>query len=196
MSKRIGIYSGSFNPVHAGHISFALQAIKEAKLDLVYLMPERYNPRKKDMEHFGHRVAMIRQAIKPHNRLGLIESSEVSFSVDKTLPKLQFKFKDDQLVFLFGSELVKDMANWPNIKQLLNKSELVVGIREGDDQDLKERLKTLPTKPKQLYLIQSHAPGVSSRKVREALRKEQDGQGILTSVKRYSNRNWLYISLS
>lgn len=42
--SRIGIYSGSFNPVHAGHIAFALQALESANLKTIYFLPERRPP--------------------------------------------------------------------------------------------------------------------------------------------------------
>ena len=193
--KRIGIYSGTFNPIHAGHISFALQAIDEAKLDKVYFLPERYRSDKSDVEHFGHRVAMIRQAVKPHNRLGLIELSDITFSVDRTLPKLESKFSNDQLVFLLGSDQLKFIKDWPNVDRLLKKTELVVGIRERDQESIKSLAKNLKSTTKKISLIDSYAPKVSSSKIRDALRRHQDTEGILTSVRRYSNQNWLYISL-
>lgn len=193
--KRIGIYSGTFNPIHAGHISFALQAIDESKLDKVYFLPERYRSDKSDVEHFGHRVAMIRQAVKPHNRLGLIELSDITFSVDRTLPKLESKFSNDQLVFLLGSDQLKFIKDWPNVDRLLKKTELVVGIRERDQDSIKSLVKNLKSTTKKISLIDSYAPKVSSSKIRDALRRHQDTEGILTSVRRYSNQNWLYISL-
>ena len=194
--KRIGIYSGTFNPVHAGHIAFALQAAKEAKLDKVYLMPERYRPHKSDVAHFGHRVAMIRQATKPYRRLGLIENSDVTFSVDKTLPKLKNQFSGERLVLLMGSDNLKNLYSWPNAARLLKNAELVIGIREGDDQYIDEWLRHLPCPPRRTHLINSYAPGVSSSKIREALRLRGEAEGILPSVRRYSDRNWLYISLA
>jgi nicotinate-nucleotide adenylyltransferase len=194
--KRIGIYSGTFNPVHAGHISFAVQALGEARLDQIYLMPERHRSNKEDVTHFGHRVAMIRQAIKPHRHLGIIESHEVSFTVEKTIPKLQSQFKDSQLVFLFGSDSLESMAYWPKIERLLTYSELVVGIREGDENKTVALVGNLPIKPQDVHIINSYAPSVSSTKIREALRSKQETAGILASVRRYSNKNWLYISLA
>ncbi len=196
MSKRIGIYSGTFNPVHLGHISFALQALREAKLDLVYLMPERHRCNKQDVAHFGHRVAMIKRAILPHAKLSIIESPEISFNVNKTLPKLQARFKHDQLVFLVGSDSLDSMAKWPQINNLLLGSELVVGIREGDESRILKLIDQLPIQPKAKHIIDSYAPSVSSSKIRHALRNQVETEGILSSVRRYSNQNWLYISLA
>ncbi len=198
MSKkqRIGIYSGSFNPVHAGHISFALQALTVASLDKVYFMPERYRQGKIDMAHYAHRTAMIRQAIKPYRRLGLIDNSDVSSSVAKTLPKLSNMYYGSSLVFLMGSDILASLKDWPNAKLLLRSSELVVGIRLGDESKIEGWLNELPCPPKRLYSFASHAPDVTSTKIRNALRKEEEVPGTLSSVRRYNNRNWLYISLA
>ena len=194
--KRIGIYSGMFNPVHAGHLSFALQSVSAAGLDKIYFMPERYKKGKQDVAHYAHRVAMLRQAIKPYKHLGLIESNEISFTVEKTLPKLQHQFKHAKLVFLFGSDSLMGMDKWPNIEQLLKSSGLVIGVRNGKFFETDQAIQKLPYMPKDLFVLPSFASEVSSNKIREALRLSQEAEGTLTSVKRYSNQNWLYISLA
>ncbi len=196
MSRRIGIYSGTYNPVHAGHISFALQSLKDAKLNKVYFLPERFRPNKTDVTHYAHRVAMIRQAIKPHKQLGLIEDNAVSFSVENTLPKLTNRFNGSTLVFLMGSDSLANLKNWPKVDKLLKSSELVIGIREGDQDRVQDWIKELPQKPLDIHLIDSLAPSVSSTKVREALRRQEETEGILPSVRKYSNQNWLYVSLA
>jgi len=196
-SKRIGIYSGTFNPVHTGHITFALQAIEEAKLDKIYFLPERKPRNKSQVEHFAHRVAMIKQAIRPHPKFNIIELTDPSFSVKSSLPKLQAIFPNDQLVFLIGSDAALHMNSWPNIEKLLRSSELVIGLRDSVQKDLFENGKLrLLNKSKKAHLINCYLPNISSTKVREALVNQVEVKGILKSVKNYSNKNWLYISLS
>ncbi len=192
--KRVGIYSGTFNPVHAGHISLALQAIKEAHLSTVYFMPERHNRQKTDVAHYGHRVAMLKAALRPHTKLALLETEDVSFSVERTLPKLQSRLKNQRLVFIVGSDKLKEIAAWPKAEYLLAGYELVVGIRTEDRGIIQELITALPQAPRRVCLIDSYAGSVSSTKIRDALRTQREVEGVLTSVKRYSNRNWLYIS--
>ncbi|HEY1064222.1 MAG TPA: hypothetical protein VGE30_02895 [Candidatus Saccharimonadales bacterium] len=195
--KRIGIYSGTFDPVHAGHIGFALQAITEAKLDAVYFLPERRPRNKIGTEHFGHRVAMLKRASRPHRKLHVLELEDVSFSVATTLPRLQKRFPKAQLVFLAGSDIVAHVPQWDNSEQLLRQVEVVVGVRAADTLAvIQESVGRWAVRPKALFVFESAAPAVSSRKVREALRKRAHVPGLLRSVERYSNRNWLYISLA
>ena len=192
---RIGIYAGSFDPIHVGHITFALQALKASKLDSIYFLPER-NPRSKVVqEHFGHRVAMIKQAIKPYKRFKLLELDDKRFSVSKTLPKLTSVFGERQMVFLFGSDKVNQLASWPNADKLFVSSGLIIGLRQGDDLS-QIKLQAKARQPKSLDVINSYAPDVASTKIRASLTNNQAADGLLTSVSRYIRRNWLYISIN
>jgi len=193
---RIGIYAGVFDPVHTGHIAFALQSIEHAKLDKVYFLPERRPWHKQGVEHFGHRVAMLRRATRPHAKLEVLELEDVSFTVRRTIPRLQKQFAASEIVFLFGSDVAQQLPNWQNAEALLRSCEIVVGVREGSMlEHIRQDIGSWPVKPKYLYIFESYAADVSSRKVREALRSRKYERGLLTSVARYSNHNWLYISL-
>lgn len=195
--RRIGIYAGTFDPVHSGHITFALQALQAANLDKVYFLPERQPRNKQHVEHLAHRLAMLKNASKPHPQFDVLEMVDVNFTVEKTLPRLQKQFGGDQLVFLFGSDIIKGLAGWPNVDQLLENSELVVGLRHHDDHDnTRLIIEEWETQPKAVTMFASYAPDVSSVTVREALTKRQPAKGLLTSVERYSDRHWLYVSLA
>lgn len=194
---RIGIYAGTFDPVHAGHIAFALQAIKAAKLDRVYFLPERRPRAKQQVEHFGHRVAMLKRAIKPHDRLNVMELVDISFSAERTLPFLRKEFKDDELVFLFGSDVAARLADWPRADRILKAGELVIGLRSGSDRNNVHKIvESWPAQPKAVTIFESYAPDVSSGKIRLALRRRQKADGLLKSVERYSDHHWLYVSLA
>ena len=199
MSKnaaRIGIYAGVFNPVHAGHVTFALQAMQQAKLDKIYFLPERQPWHKQGVEHFAHRVAMLKRAARPHPQFGVLELPDVNFSVQRTLPRLQKRFPGSQLIFLFGSDAITHLPQWPHAARLLQSCELVVGLRTEKDQlDATQAIKDWLVQPKALTIFPSYAPDVSSGKIREALRLRKSVSGILKSVERYSNHHWLYVSL-
>jgi nicotinate-nucleotide adenylyltransferase len=194
--SRIGIYAGTFDPVHAGHVTFALQSVEAAKLDEVYFLPERRPRTKQQVEHFGHRAAMLKRALEPHTRLRVLEMVDVNFSVGRTLPKLKELFAGDELVFLFGSDVVPRIADWPYAARLL-KREFVIGLRHQDKrEDIHKIVEAWQTQPRAVTVFESYAPDVSSGKIREALRLRRPAKGTLKSVERYSDRNWLYVSLA
>ncbi len=197
MSSRIGIYSGTFDPVHAGHIRFALQAVEQAELDELYFLPERRPRHKQGVEHFGHRVAMLNRASRPHPKFSVLELDDVSFTVQRTLPALRKRFLDSQLVFLFGSDVIEQLTEWPHSDKLLNDSELVVGVRSTEKiEDTQKIIDNWKVRPKVVTLFHSAAPEISSSQVRSALQQRKEAHGALTSVRRYSDQNWLYVSLS
>lgn len=171
--------------------------MQNANLDELFFLPERKPRHKAGVEHFGHRVAMLRQAIQPHPKFKIIELTDISFSVEYTYPKLLKQFPESQLVFLFGSDVVSSLGDWPKVDRLLSKSEIIIGIREHTDiKRLKRNIEQLPVNPTSVSFIPSFAPQVSSGKVRSGLRRGIKTEGLLASVQRYSNRNWLYVSLA
>ena len=89
MSKRIGIYAGAFDPVHKGHVSFALQAIELAGLDEVAFVPEPRPRNKAGVTHLSHRIAMLRLAVKGHPKLKILEVPDKQFLVATSLPRLR-----------------------------------------------------------------------------------------------------------
>jgi nicotinate-nucleotide adenylyltransferase len=195
--QRIGIYAGTFDPVHAGHIGFALQSLSAAKLDKVYFMPERRPRAKQQVEHFGHRVAMLTRALRPYPEFAAIELVDVSFSVERMLPKLLQMFEGNELIFLFGSDVIPSLADWPYAMEFVKGHELVVALRFSDDRKAIHKIvETWKTEPKAITIFPSFAPKISSDNIREALRRNQTAKGLLKSVERYSDHNWLYISLA
>ena len=195
--KRIGIIAGSFNPVHTGHITFALQAMEAALLDKIYFMPERRPRHKPGVEHFAHRVGMLNKALLPHPQFDVLEMVDISFSIERTLPRLQRQFPDCQLVFLFGSDTALEVPGWSEADRLFKNSEFVIGLRQQDSQGrVSEFISRRQHQPRATYVFDSFAPAISSREVREALYQRQPAPGLLSSVQRYSNRHWLYVSLA
>lgn len=192
---RIGIYAGAFDPVHAGHVAFALQAMKAARLDEVVFMPERRPRHKPSVEHYGHRVAMLKSALQPHPDLAVLELVDRSFTVRRTLPRLRALFKGAELVFLMGSDAARSVADWPLAEQFITTSEFVVGVRSDHQHTAVEHaVGGWPVAPPSLMIFDSYAPEVSSSHIRQAIRTHQYTEGLLASVRRYARQEWLYVS--
>jgi nicotinic acid mononucleotide adenylyltransferase len=104
-------------------------------------------------------------------------------------------FLDDDMVFLFGSDVVEGLASWPHSKELLESSEVVIGLRlNAERSSVHAIVESWKSQPKTVTIFDSFAPEVSSGKIREALRHRQPIKGLLKSVEQYNNRNWLYVS--
>lgn len=194
---RIGIYVGTFDPVHAGHVAFALQVLEAAGLDEVIFLPERRPLLGRTPEHFAHRITMLQSALAPHPRLSVMEMVYGHFSLRRTVPHLRSLFPDASLVFLMGTDAVSDMVYSPYADVVLDNSELVVSVSSDQQQFIVEQLiETSGINLRKTYLIMSCSSAVSSSKIRDAIRSGVYTSGLLASVQRYARQEWLYVSPS
>lgn len=199
--KRIGIFSGSFDPVHKGHVAFALNALRDANLNHVYLAPEVKPRRKPLVSHIAHRMAMLSLAVRSQPRLSALELPGKYFLPKSTMAHIRKRFPDDQIVLLLGSDLFEHLANhsqqWPHVEYLLQEVELAVASRTGQTtQDLQKLLQKLPHQPQGFHVVINHEPGVSSGDVRSAVGNGAEPKGLLPSVAAYVKKHWLYQDIS
>lgn len=199
LTKKVGIFSGTFDPVHSGHIAFALEAVRLAKLDRVYFIPESLPRRKQGVTHYAHRMAMLEIALRPFMKLSVLELPDKRFSVNRTLPKIRKLIPDTELYMLVGSDVLevfnsKEVSNlWPDYKTLLNSVKLISGIREGDDVSRYEEM--MLSIQKGGIVVSTDRPHVSSRAIRRAIMQGRSESGLLDSLKSYVDMNWLYVSV-
>ncbi len=198
--KKIGIFSGTFDPVHAGHITFALKALERSSLDQVIFIPESLPRRKEGVTHYAHRLAMLDLALKPHKSLKVLELPDKQFSVQKTLPRLKKIFSNDELYILIGSDMVdmllspKAAAQWPDAQNMLISMKLIVGVR-GKKITEEYRQKIDMLRPGSIALA-SEKPAMSSSDIRSALMRGKNSKDVLPSINKYIKANWLYTSLA
>lgn len=163
MQRRIGIYPGTFDPVHAGHIAFAEQAREVNVLDEIVLLPERSPRYKPDTTDITHRIALARAATRAHSYLRVESLRSEQFSVTQTLPELRALFGDAQLTLLLGSDVARTLGSWDGISQLLEEVSLVIGMRTGDDADeLADLITTLDARVNVSFIRTAHEHVASS----------------------------------
>lgn len=183
---RIGIFAGTFDPVHKGHIGFALQALEEG-LERVIFVPE-YLPRKQQVTDFSHRVAMLKLATSEHPGLEVAKLTHEQFSVKRTLPELKRRF-GTELSLLVGSDVAKTLADWPDASELLREMPLVVGLRGSDmEQDVESCLARVG-QTVQLSCIPSPEMHMTSKLIRQDGASSDD---LHPSVQLYMLEHALY----
>ena len=130
---KVGFYSGTFDPVHVGHIEFALEAAGQFGLKKVLLLPEHTPHVKTDITDLLERVKMLELATSDLTKLKVVTLPTKRFTVHETLPLLQAMCPQDRLVFLCGSDVVKTfLYRWEGLKELLQTTDVVVGLRDND----------------------------------------------------------------
>jgi nicotinate-nucleotide adenylyltransferase len=192
MNKQVGIFSGSFDPVHEGHLAFALEAVREAELECVCFLPETSPPGKSNITDVAHRVAMLRLAIEPYGQLGVLEQPVEQLSVGETLPRLEQNFAGRQLFFLMGPDVLAHLPSWPFAGQLLARSGLIVATRRESRQRVVDLVSTLATAPRALHIIETPRGAVSSTAIRSALAIGTPPTGSLPNVEAYIKEHHLY----
>ncbi|HEX7963839.1 MAG TPA: nicotinate-nicotinamide nucleotide adenylyltransferase [Candidatus Saccharimonadales bacterium] len=132
---RIGIFSGTFDPVHKGHIAFCRAALEEASLDRIVLLPEPEPRGKAHAAPLAHRRAMLELAVQEEPQLSVLQLGGKRFTVAGTLPELERLLPGEELSLLLGSDIVRSFeAGWPNLGELLKRMRLVIGLRAHDSQ--------------------------------------------------------------
>ncbi len=182
---KIGIYAGAFDPVHNGHIAFAVATAVVCGLDKIIFLPERQPRGKANVVDFAHRVAMLQLATKEHNKFEVCELEAPQFSVKHTLPHLQELFPDERLTLLVGSDNVRAMnpTTWPDVEHLYATADIAVGMRKDDDTHGLQHVADLAT----VFYVYTDFPHASSTEVRAGER-----QLIAEDVAKYIDKHRLY----
>jgi nicotinate-nucleotide adenylyltransferase len=188
--SKIGIFPGTFDPVHDGHIAFALAALQTCGLDKVVLLPERQPRQKNGVTALNERVAMLKLAAANYPQLQVVELPDDVFTVRGTLPELQRRF-GDRLTLLLGSDVARTFAHrWPDLDKLLDVMSLAIGLRRQDSQaDIAALLAELG-RPVQTCFVPIEKPHAASSAVRQGAQAEH----VDSKVQGYIKEHKLYLA--
>ena len=181
--SRIGIFGGSFNPVHQGHLALAREAVLELNLDKIYFVPSFQNPLKKKEALLPDvlRVKLLRAAVRgnPDFAVSLceIQRKGPSFTID-TLKSFKKKLGSDTvLYFLSGADVLKNIQRWKSVDQIFKLCRFVVMTRPG--YPMKPAYRTGRQIREQVLNLPFLALSVSSSEVRSRLRRGQKISGLV-----------------
>jgi len=180
--KKVGIFAGTFDPIHNGHLDFAEKALAQGDLDKIYFLPEPRPRRKQGVRALEHRQGMIEVAIKNHPHLGLIKLEQARFTPHETLPVLRGRFANKQIVLLFGDDVIQHIAQWPSIEELVDSVELLIAVRKTNTQSVHERMMHLAEVKRlrfRYHITESSSPAVASSTIRQHIRS---GQGRVDNI--------------
>lgn len=136
--KKVGLFGGSFDPIHKGHVSMALRLAETLQLDGVVLMPTFVPPHKikESMAAAEHRLAMCHLAAEEHSLLSVSEvelcRGGASFTVD-TLTVLCEQYPDTEWHLLVGADMFTTLRTWHRFEDITRMAVLCTVAREGTD---------------------------------------------------------------
>jgi nicotinate-nucleotide adenylyltransferase len=205
---RLGIFGGSFDPVHNGHLAFARACYEQAALDELWLTPTAIQPLKHRGAHAtsAERIEMLNLAIesefsepgrprpRPIFRVCTLEIDRGGFSytVD-TLRQIHEELPEAELFFLMGADTLRDVPTWKEPSEIFRLSTPLVVRRAGQPEPNLSDLKRLCAMDTQPRLIQMPAIDVSSSEIRRRIAAGQPVQQLIPpAIEEFITRRGLY----
>ena len=188
--RRVGLFGGTFDPPHLGHLALAEAARDQLGLERVVFMPAGTPPhkRRRDLSSAAARVAMTRLAVRG-NRAFTVSTLEVnrrgpSFTVD-TLTGLKARYVGARLYLLIGEDSLGDFGTWHRPADIIRQATLVVAERPG----VRRSARTLP----RVVRLENPGLAISSSAIRARVRAGRSVRYLLSdAVERYVKRHRLY----
>lgn len=201
---RIGIYAGTFDPIHKGHLAFAQSAVEQAKLDKVIIVAEKEPYRKKPHANWDHRQAMIEHATEQVPQVDhdyrFANQLAHQHTMQNMLSVARDHFGDEhEYWFLVGSDIFQHMAEWQDVIKAEEYGGFVVALKHDHTkewlQDKITRLKEQGTVC-HVLLVDHQEPQASSSNVREAVFNNKHSSESIDAVTAYIRKHQLYTASS
>ena len=197
--KRLGIFGGTFDPPHIGHLILAAEARDQLKLDCTVwvLTPDPPHKHGKEISSISHRLAMVELAICADDAFTLshvdIDRSGPHYTVD-TVKLLKQDYPDQALIYLMGGDSLHDLPNWYHVDEFLENLDGVgVMRRPGDDIDLTQLFTALPQLEDKLNFVTAPLLEISADQIRKRARQNRSYRYyLLPEIYHYICSNQVY----
>ena len=133
---KIGLFFGSFNPIHNGHLIIANHILNESDIDKVWFVVSPQNPFKNAESLLNNydRLHLVSKAIENDFRM---KASDIEFHLPKpsytvtTLAYLKEKYPEHEFVIIIGSDSFQNLSKWKNFEIIVNNYQLIIYKRPG-----------------------------------------------------------------
>ncbi|MGY5849243.1 nicotinate (nicotinamide) nucleotide adenylyltransferase [Salegentibacter sp. F14] len=189
MNRKVGLFFGTFNPVHIGHLIIANHMAEFSDLEEVWLVVTPHNPLKKksSLLENHHRLEMVYKACEDFENL---KPSDIEFGLPQpnytvtTLAHLQEKYPSNEFCPIMGEDNLKSFQKWKNYEVILENHQLYVYPRMAAG-ELKEQFKDHP----KITRVAAPVMEISSTFIRQAIKMEKNIKPMLPAAV------WDYIKL-
>ena len=167
-----GIFGGSFNPIHNGHISLAKQILQEGNLDEIWFVVSPQNPLKSSdsLADDAYRLSLVKAALAGESSL---VASDYEFHMPRpsymydTLMSMQRGYPDHEFVLIIGVDNWTLFHRWYRWEDILHNFRIIIYPRNGADIDIK-------TLPDNVRMIETELYDISSTEIRNKTSKGED----------------------
>lgn len=193
--KKIGIFSGTFDPFHRAHLEACLVAKEACSLDSTVVVLEHDPHRKQMVTAYHHRLEMIDLAIQDYPSIRLLEAPADNITFENLWPILTKQFGDAEYWYILGSDLLTHLDQWPAIGAMLKHIKLCVFLRDNADKaEVTALLHKLQSKFGDLEytLLPQVWSGVSSSRIRDEIHLTGLSDNVDPAVMAYITKNSIY----
>ena len=170
--KKTGLYFGSFNPIHSGHLMIAGYIAEYSDLNEIWFVVSPQNPLKEKTSLLAdyHRLALLNIAVENDSRL---KSCDIEFKLPqpsytiKTLTYIQEKYPQKEFSLIMGADNLENIHKWRNFEQILEYYDIYVYPRLGSDGG---NFKSHP----RVHWVNAPLLEISSSFIRSAIREKKD----------------------
>jgi nicotinate-nucleotide adenylyltransferase len=176
---RLGIFGGTFDPVHYAHLLLAERCREQCRLDQVIFVPAAVPPHKlgQALTPGSVRVEMLRLAIAGHEKFAIstseVDRGGVNYTID-TLRGFHQSEPDAELFFLLGADMLHDLPNWREVERVCEMATIVAVRRVGSPEPDFACLAHLVSKERldrfRQYAVEMPAMGLSGTEIRRRVR--------------------------
>jgi len=199
--KRVGIFGGTFDPPHVGHLILAAEARDQLDLDCTVwvLTPDPPHKHGQEISSLKHRLNMVELAIAQDEAFSLshvdIDRPGPHYTID-TVTILKHQFEDQELFYLMGGDSLANLPEWYQANAFLS---VVDGIgvmrRPGDEIDVTELKEKLPQLNEKLHFVTAPLLEISANQIRRRARQHRAYRYyLLPSVYDYIKTKKIYES--
>ena len=185
---KIGLYFGTFNPIHVGHLIIANYMADFTDLQKVWMVVTPQNPLKKKSTLLAdyHRLALARIAVEDNDK---IEVSNIEFELPKpsytihTLTYLKEKYPQHEFSLIMGEDNLRTLHKWMNYEQILEHHHIYVYPRALTEQEREENKAYKPSElmhNPHVHLCDAPVMKVSASFIRQAIKNKKDVRYLLT----------------
>lgn len=198
--ERIGIYGGTFNPVHTGHVEAAKYVRRELKLDRLLVIPDAIAPHKQMPQGSAtpdQRLEMLKLAFADEEGIEIcdleLKRQGVSYTCD-TIAQLRQTFADAELILCMGTDMFLCFHTWKNPEKILEQASLAVFCRgeKGEKAAIAERKAQMEQQGHRIYTVDNPVIDISSTNLRRMLQFRCAEPFLLPGVFEYIRENGLY----
>lgn len=190
---KVGLYFGTFNPIHVGHLIIANHIVENSDLDQLWMVVTPHNPLKKKSGLLAdyHRLQMVHLATQDYDK---ITPSDIEFKLPQpnytvnTLAHLKEKFPQHTFSLIMGEDNLKSLKKWKNYELILNDYHLYVYPRISTDEVPEEFLNH-----SHIHKVNAPIIELSSTFIRNSIKDQKNIKPLLDpKVWEYINHNLFY----